>query len=154
MIIENIKFIDIIEAGNLIRKVIDESADSEYPLSGISSVYEKITEHSIKERLLNGSMINVVKTGSGITGYIEISNSGHIYLLFVKKDFQNSGIGRRLVDFSLKQLKQNNPELRTVTVNSAESAVKLYTDLGFTKLADLQYKNDLITVPMIKALKD
>lgn len=154
MIIENIKFIDIIEAANMVCKVFDESADSEYSSSGISRFYEKITAHAIRERFLNGSMINVAKAGSGIIGYIEISNSSHIYLLFVKKDFQNSGIGRRLIDFSLKQLKENNPELHTVTVNSTESSVKLYLNLGFTKMADSQFKNDIVTVPMSKLLKD
>lgn len=153
MIIENIKFIDIIEAAKMVCKVFDESANPEYSSAGISSFYEKITEHAIRERFLNGSMINVVKAGSMIIGYIEISNSNHIYLLFVKKDFQNRGIGGRLVDFSLNQLRRNNPEQITVTVNSTESSVKLYADLGFTKMADFQFKNDLITVPMSKKLK-
>jgi len=154
MIIENIKFTNISEAANMIRKVFDESADPEYSSAGISRFYEKITELAIRGRVLNGSSIYVAKTGSGIIGYIEISNSSHIYLLFVKKDFQNRGIGSMLVDFSLKQLKQNNPELCAVTVNSTESAVKLYADLGFTKMADFQFKNDMITVPMSKSLKE
>lgn len=153
MIIENIKFIDLIEAANMVRKVFDESADSEYSSAGISLLYEKITENAIRDRVLNGSIINVAKAESGIIGYIEISNSSHIYLLFVKKDFQNTGVGSRLVDFSLKQLKLSNPDLRTVTVNSTESAVKLYVKLGFTKIADFQFKNDMITVPMSKKLK-
>jgi ribosomal protein S18 acetylase RimI-like enzyme len=154
IIIENIQFIDIIEAANMVSKVFAESADSEYSSAGICSFYEKVTEHAIRERFFKGCIVNAAKVGGGIIGYIEIINSSHIYLLFVKKEFQNRGVGCRLVDFSLKQLKQSNPDLHTVTVNSTESAVKLYLKLGFTKMADFQFKNDMITVPMSKQLKD
>ncbi len=149
MTIESIKFAEIIEAGNLIRKVFDEFSAAEYSSAGISHFYEKITEYAIRERFLMGSMINAAKINNRIVGYIEVINSSHIYLLFIKKDYQKKGLGTKLIDFSIDLLKKNNPQLRNITVNSTESAVKVYEKLGFRKLADLQFKNDIISYPMV-----
>jgi len=148
MIIENIKLTEIVEAENLIKKVFDESAAEDYTSAGIRHFYEKISESAIRERFSNGSMIIVAKADNRISGYLEITNSNHIYLLFVKKEDQHKGIGRKLIEFSLNLLRENDSELYNVTVNSTESAVKLYEKLGFVRLADCQYKNDMISYPM------
>lgn len=148
MIIESIKSTEIIEAGNFLRKVFDDSVSAEYSSAGVSHFYEMVTEQSIRERFLNGSRINVAKVDNRIAGYIEITGLNHIYLLFIRREFQNKGIGRKLIDDSLNVLRENNPELNKLTVNSTSFAVKIYEKLGFRKMADFQFKNGIMSYPM------
>jgi len=148
MEIEHIKLKDIIEASKFIKKVFDEFIAEDYSEKGAGHFYELIDEQSIQQRFLNGNMIIVAKSENRITGYIEITNLNHIYLLFVAKEFQKKGIGRKLIYFSLNMLIENNPELTRVTVNSTSFAIKFYEKLGFGKMADFQYKNGIISYPM------
>jgi ribosomal protein S18 acetylase RimI-like enzyme len=93
-------------------------------------------------------MMNIARIEGRIAGLIEVSDVNHIYLLFIAKESQKKGIARKLITFSINSLLENNPELKELTVNSASSAVNFYEKLGFIKLADMQYKNDIISFPM------
>lgn len=148
MEIKKIKTAEIAEACSFIKKVFDEFTAPEYSSGGIRYFYEMISEHSVRKRISIGSMMNVAKIEGRIAGLIEVSDVNHIYLLFITKDFHKKGIARKLMKFSISSLLENNPELRELTVNSTSSAVIFYEKLGFIKLADMQFKNDIISFPM------
>ncbi len=148
MMIRSIESDEIAEAETFIRKVFDESVAEEYSEDGIRHFYQIVREGSIKERFLNGSVIFVAKTNNKISGYIEIINLNHIFLLFVRREFQKKGIARKLIETSLKFLMDINPDLQKLTVNSTSSAITVYEKLGFKKIADYQFKNGILSFPM------
>jgi GNAT superfamily N-acetyltransferase len=148
MEINSIKTAEIAEACRFIKIVFDEFTAEEYSSGGIGHFYEMISEHPVGKRLSSGSMINVARSEGRIAGLIEVSDKNHIYLLFVAKEFHKKGIARRLIEFSISSLLEDNPELRELTVSSTSSAVEFYERLGFRKLADMQFKNDIISFPM------
>jgi len=153
MKIESIELEDIGSAGILIKKVFDEFAASGYSKNGAAHFYKVIREEAIRERLLNGNLIFVAKNCNKIIAYIEIMGLNHIYLLFVDKEFQRKGIGRKLIDFSLNILLKNSSNFREVTVNSTAFAVNVYEKLGFEKIADFQMKDGIISFPMKRAVR-
>lgn len=148
MKIECIKFEEIHDAGLLLKEVFDEFVSPDYSKNGVYHFYEIIGENSIRERFINGNQIFIAKDENQIAGYVEIKNLGHIYLLFVKKKFHRKGIARRLIQFSLNVLKEYNPGIKELTVNSSPYALQIYERLGFVRVADYQIKNGIISFPM------
>jgi GNAT superfamily N-acetyltransferase len=148
MIIENLKIEDIDEAGKMIKELFDEFVAPDYSKDGVSHFHKIIKNQAIKERFLSGNIIHIAKINDKITGYIEIKDSSHIYLLFVKKEFHKKGIAKKLLDFSISFLKRNNPKLNGITVNSTPYSVKIYERLGFSKIAEMQLKNGILSYPM------
>ncbi len=153
MKIRDIESDEIALAEILIKKVFDEYVYAEYSEEGIGYFYTMISEESIRERFINGSHIFVAEIENEITGYIEIINSTHIYLLFVLNEFQGKGIAGKLINYCLKFLEEKNPDLKEVTVNSTSSALTFYEKLGFRKIADFQMKNGILSFPMCLRIK-
>ena len=148
MKINNIKLEDIPGASNLIRNVFDELIADEFPIDEVNRFHKLAGVNGIRERFLEGNPIFISKSYNQITGYIEVKNINHIYLLFVIKEFQNQGIAVKLINFTLNYLIENNRHLKDVTVNSTLSALKMYEKIGFKKIADYQMKDGIITYPM------
>ena len=146
--IESIKHDELIAAGNLIKEVFDEFILKDYSNDGIDYFYKRISCQSIFDRIQAGNRIYVFKHDNNITGYIEISGLNHIYLLFVKKEFQKQGIAAELIDSVIVYIKSKNPMVEDLTVNSTLNALKFYEKLGFKKIADYQAKNGIVSFPM------
>jgi predicted GNAT family N-acyltransferase len=79
---------------------------------------------------------------------IEIRENNHISLFFVDVAMQNQGVGRALLEHALEEIKQSNPGVQQITVNSAPNAVEAYKHLGFRRSADEQTVNGITTIPM------
>lgn len=148
MKIETISINEFTKAGIMIREVFDEFIASDFNENSIIHFYGIIEYQSIKDRFERGNIISITKKKNDITGYIEMTNLNHIYLLFVKKEFQKTGIGRALVNSCIDKLKKSDPDMKKITVNSTFSAVKMYERLGFVKITDYQFKNGITSFPM------
>lgn len=146
--IDLIRHDEVEGASNLIKSLFDEFIAEDYSAEGVENFYERISELSILERAQSGSFISVYKKGNEIAGYIELSGLNHIYLLFVKKDCQNTGIARQLINSVIIYIKDTSPEVKYITVNSAYNSLGFYEKTGFKKMADFQYKNGITTFPM------
>ena len=153
MIIENLKIQYIAEASKMLKELFDEFAAPDYSQDGIAHFYKIITSQSIQERLYSGNIIYIAKIDDKIAGYIEIKDLSHIYLLFVKKEFHKKGIAKKLLDFSINFLKRANPKMNAITVNSTPYGVKIYERLGFSKIAEMQLKNGILSYPMRLTIK-
>jgi ribosomal protein S18 acetylase RimI-like enzyme len=146
--IDNIQPEDINEAGLMVRMVFDRFVAPDYPLKGIGLFYEIISEKKISERLSAGSMIHLAKCNDSIVGLIEISGSSHVYLLYVKNEYQRMGVARMLLDKSISVVKKTDPAPAFLTVNSVFSAAGFYEKYGFQKISDYQLKDGILTCPM------
>jgi len=153
MIIEKLKIEDIEETSKMLKEIFDEFVAPDYSQTGVDYFCEMIRNQSISERLFSGSIIYAAKSNDKISGYIEIKDLNHIYLLFVKKEFHKKGIAKKLLDFSINFLKRNNPKLNAITVNSTPYSVKIYERLGFNKIADMQLKNGILSYPMRRIIE-
>jgi len=74
----------------------------------------------------------VAKHDGKIIGVLEVENKEHIQSFFVKKEFQNKGIGKRLLQYSIDFFKEQSCEVFGYMVLSSDYAVNIYKSLGFT----------------------
>ena len=123
----------------LVSKVFDEYEATYYSEEGITSFYKFIDINNVSEQYSNGSLyfygcfVNDI-----IVGMIAVKDFVHISLLFVDKQYHKQGIARRLFNDVLKICKENNPSLKTITVNSSPYAVEVYHKFGFFALSSEQ----------------
>jgi len=117
----------------------------------ISKLYNLLYPHK-KKKLLPlksriKSLIYLADVNKQVVGFIwanfiqyGISRFGYIDELFVKKEFRNQGIGRRLVRIVLKDLKKMNTDAVFVTTEKqARTAIDMYKKVGFKKCKGLWF---------------
>jgi predicted GNAT family N-acyltransferase len=100
------------------------------------------------ERFTNGtSHFYIAKYIDEIIGILEIRNRDHISLFFVKKEFHGKGIGKKLFDNYIKELKQENV-IKTINANSSFFAERIYSKMGFIKTDEIQERDGIKYMPM------
>ena len=70
-------------------------------------------------------------------------NRKHICCFFVKAQYHNQGIGRKLWEYL-----QKNSHSEIITVNSSPYAVPIYRKLGFVDISDEQLSDGMRYTPM------
>jgi len=97
----------------------------------------------------------VIKSGSWIVGIGSINilsetKRGHIFHIFIDKEYRNQGFGRKTMDYLESFAKKEKMEFLTLRVMPKNKpAIKLYEKLGFinvgsTKQGDLLMKKSLV----------
>ena len=84
---------------------------------------------------------------SELAGCIAIRDGFHLFHLFVGREHQRQGLGRRLWQQALQELCTPNSE-GVLTVNSSLSAVPVYRALGFVPVDSTQSAHGISFVPM------
>jgi len=73
----------------------------------------------------------VAKIDGKIIGVLEVENKEHIQSFFVKKEFQNRGIGKMLLEYSIDFFTEKNFDIFGYRVLSSDYAVDIYKSFGF-----------------------
>jgi GNAT superfamily N-acetyltransferase len=82
-----------------------------------------------------------------VVGMITLRNETHVSLLFVDEAYHRQGIGRRLMEYVLDYVK-NEEGHRILTVNAAPYAVGFYHKLGFVDTGKEQLSDGIYYTPM------
>lgn len=115
----------------LIWEVFLEFESPDYSEEGVRTFREFIQYDPIIEKIEKGELAFWgCFMDCELTGVIAIKGTGHISLLFVKKEYQRRGIARKLFKTTSDILKENYGTNR-ITVNSSPYAVGVYHRLGF-----------------------
>ena len=62
----------------------------------------------------------------------KFARKGYVSNLYIRKNHRNKGIGKKLLNISLKWLKENNVKYISLEIHlENEKALKFYRDLGF-----------------------
>jgi predicted GNAT family N-acyltransferase len=149
IIFEELKKHEIELFSNMVEDVFNEFVGNDYSDEGKEAFKDFIKPQNVLARLdKNESIIYIAKSNDEIVGVLEVKNKNHISLFFVKKEFHNKGIGKRLFKKFLNVLKQENNENKVITVNSSFYAEEIYSRLGFNKKDKVQEKNGIKFIPM------
>ncbi|HEY5600027.1 MAG TPA: GNAT family N-acetyltransferase [Candidatus Manganitrophaceae bacterium] len=90
---------------------------------------------------------HVLEIGGELVGVVGVRDNRHLYHLFVAKNFQGRGLGRRLWEHAAAAcLAQGNPG--EFTVNASTNAVPVYEKLGFVATAPIQQRDGISYAPM------
>lgn len=141
---------EIKTAIELIQSVFDEFIAPDYSSEGVISFMNYIQPTMMRRRLrIEDVFIITARDKDELAGIIEMRNSNHISLLFVRKEYQGRGIGRRLFEDALAQCREANPALSTISVNSSPYAIPIYEKLGFRSTGPEEIKDGIRFTSMI-----
>ena len=74
----------------------------------------------------------IAKSNGSIIGALEVEDMNHIQSFFVKKEFQNKGVGRQLYNHSLNYFSENGFDVKYYSVYASDYAIGFYKKLGFS----------------------
>jgi GNAT superfamily N-acetyltransferase len=132
----------------LITECFNEFVAPGYSEDGIIEFFKYLTPERTHNRLARNHFILLALDGSLIVGVIEVRNNNHISLFFVRKEYQNQGIGKKLHEIAIEKCKTLKPDIDVIDVNSSPYAVPIYEKLGFVKVSDEQIENGMRFTPM------
>ncbi len=132
----------------LIIECFNEFVAPGYSEDGIIEFSKYVTLKSTRDRLSRNHFMLLALDGNLIAGVIEVRNNNHISLFFVRKEYQNQGIGRKLHELAIEKCKTLKPDVDVIDVNSSPYAVPIYEKLGFVKVSNEQIANGMRFTPM------
>ena len=132
----------------LIKEVYDEFVAPEYNEKGNRHFYEFIEEKALAKRFRKkGHYMWTAKDKEKITGVIAIRDRNHLALLFVEKNQQGKGLGRKLLNHAIRQI-QAQEGRRVFTVNSSLFAAPIYRKWGFKSTSGITEVEGIKFIPM------
>ncbi|WP_027362361.1 GNAT family N-acetyltransferase [Desulfospira joergensenii] len=133
---------------NLILNVFSEFVAPHFSNDGVLEFKKFVNNSSISERFQSGNPIIVAVFKNKIIGVIEMRDNSHIALFFVERSFQKKGIAKRLLCEAVKVVRQRNPTVQKITVNSSPNAYTAYQKFGFEGEKALKTVNGIRFIPM------
>ncbi len=148
--IELLKENEIGEFSRLVDSVFDEYVGKDYSEAGNKTFKDYTNPKAVLERMKDKNIFYAAKDKDRIIGVLEIRDKDHISLFFIDKEYQGKGIGRKLFDRYISDIKPDG--VAAVTVNSSIYGEKIYASLGFKRTDILQEKDGILFIPMICTL--
>lgn len=139
---------DEIEISSLIWRVFSEEIQPSYDQLGIDTFRNFTRAREIRKRLKDGSFILVAENAGQLVGIIEASQSFHIRLLFVDKEFHLQGVARTLIREVLETYRHRGDSPGAVTVNASPNAIGFYEKIGFERRGPVVTENGVVFAPM------
>ena len=145
---------DIKRAIELVNNVFSEFVAVDYSEQG-KVTFETYLENKLEEvstELNSGhKKMWAYYQDDTILGVIATRDVSHISLMFVDKQYHRRGIAKQLLQVVIDELKQDTGIIQ-ITVNSSPYAVKIYEHLGFLKTEEMQEKDGIIFIPMMRSI--
>jgi putative acetyltransferase len=150
MEIRRVQDSEIKQALDVVLEVFMEFEAPDYPPEGVASFVKDVIENdSFKAGVKSGSFpMFVALVKEEIVGVMTMRKGTHIMLAFVKKQYHKQGIGKKLFEHILGELRAKGDSELTITVNSSPYAVEFYKKLGFVETDTEQEKNGIRFTPM------
>ena len=155
--IEVLKDKDIKEYSELLVKVMEEFNqvdinDFQYWFTSIEGIICRRESDESDEKI--DTVQFAAKCNGKIIGAMEVENQSRIQLFFIKKEFQNKGIGRLMFNNSINFFRKKGIRISYYNVLSSTYAVNIYKSLGFTNDGSgvencLTFKNALMPFELV-----
>jgi ribosomal protein S18 acetylase RimI-like enzyme len=136
------------QACRLVMDCFNEFVAPGYSDEGVAEFSKYVNPEFTQQRLANNHFIILALDNDVLAGVIEVRNYNHICLFFVRTEYQNKGIGKKLHELAVRKCKLSKPEVAVIEVNSSPYAVHIYEKLGFVKVSEEQISNGIRYTPM------
>ena len=138
---------EIEDAAN-IAKCIDSALDQFQTMPLSQSIF---SVDALKRLILDDQIQYFVLDDAGSTrGVISYKKTAHIHHFFILKSEQNKGIGRKLFDHLINELKESSQ--KRVSVNASLNSIPVYEYFGFIAQGEIEYFKDMGYIKMLKKL--
>jgi ribosomal protein S18 acetylase RimI-like enzyme len=102
-----------------------------YAQHGVEEILSYFNPGALASRARVDHFVLLAKLKDDLVGVIEVRKHSHVSLLFVDGRYQRQGIARQLLNKSIEIIREKNPQLDKLTVNSSPNAVEAYRKMGF-----------------------
>jgi predicted N-acetyltransferase YhbS len=134
----------------LVRQVFDEHVAPSFEAEGIAEMHRHIAPEAIAERAQTHRTF-VAWQGGEAVGVIEVRDTDHVSMLFVRTSHMGLGIATALVARAIEAGRAaGRPRM---TVNSSVNAQSFYERFGFVATTEPQRLHGFAFVPMEKDLQ-
>jgi GNAT superfamily N-acetyltransferase len=143
---------EFVKISKFIQDIFEDSISGLYDSLGREVFLDYIQPEKLKERFQETQrflQILVVREGE-IVGWMEVRDKFHISMLFVKKNLQKHGIGRKLVKVVEENAILNGNQ--SITLNSSPNSIGAYVSMGFVQQSNLCMINGVKFYEMKKEL--
>jgi ribosomal protein S18 acetylase RimI-like enzyme len=148
---------DLIEIAALITNLIPRHLGGDLTPEGRAHLLGHIRPGAIGARLRgichparNGAL--VAMKDSRILGLGAVRDDSHITLLYVAEAWHGRGIGRRLMDALIADIRHRHPGTTEITLNSVPRATAFYLRLGFRPIGPCCTRHGGRSQPMALSL--
>ena len=100
------------------------------------------------ERASQGALLLVAEEEKEIIGIAELRDGNHLSMFFVTPEFQNCGVGRKLLERLWTLAKKLNHSLDHFSTYAAPGAVEAYRHLGFAPTGPETIESGVRYTPM------
>ncbi|MDH3523501.1 MAG: GNAT family N-acetyltransferase [Acidobacteriota bacterium] len=138
----------------LVMKVFAEFVAPDLRPAGVASFAKWADPTAFAERLRGGHRALAAVHGGRIVGVVEWMPPAHVAMLFVDAAMQGEGVGQRLFEAGLRQIRATRQDVKTVGVHASRYAVPFYRRLGFRALAPEQEQDGIRYTPMLLVLEE
>ena len=146
--IREVKEKDLETVSKICMDSFSKSVASTLSVEGISTFSKIASRVSLLDRMKEDNLILIAECSGRIEGVIELKEGRHIALLFVDPEFQNKGVGKKLLLSAL-----THARVDTVTVNASLPAVPVYKKFGFECKGTVSESEGLVYQAMAIDLK-
>ena len=123
-----------------------------YEELGNQTFLEYIHPDKLKER--NGEPERysqfILENLEGILGFMEVRDGSHISLLFIKKEHQRKGWGKKLISLAESLVKEHHHSC--MTLNASPNSKEAYLSMGFVLRSNLRMVNGVKFIEMEKEI--
>lgn len=146
---------EVSEALKLAMEVFMQFEAPDYKPQGVETFRRDIVENAeFIEKCKKGICpIYAAFDGSKIVGIIGMRNKSHINLVFTKREYHRKGIAASIFEYLLSEVKNNNPQVKEITLNSSPYGKSFYLHLGFVPLSEEQEIDGIRFTPMKYVLR-
>lgn len=135
------------EISNLITKCSREQIGPTLTPSGLEHLLGDMTAEKIVERMNDSFRFILAEENSNLIGVAAIKPPSHLFYLFVNRNAQRRGIGRKLWHH-IRDLVLEADNVEGITVNSSLNSVGAYESYGFVCEGRILDKFDVRYQPM------
>lgn len=148
--IRKVKPDEVDEALSLALEVFMEFEAPDYKLEGIETFKRFIGDEKLIQNFKRGiSPMYAAFDNGKIIGLIGMrSNKTHIILVFVKREYHRKGVATEIFRFLLRDLREENPSLSEITLNSSPYGLPFYLHLGFIPQSEELEEDGIRYTPM------
>ena len=151
IVIRKIADNEVEKAMELALEVFMEFEAPDYHPSGVDTFKRDIVENAdYLEKAKQGICpIYGAFDGEKIVALIGMrSNKTHINLVFTKKEYHRKGIATAVFNYLLRDVLNENPWIKELTLNSSPYGLPFYLHIGFIPLSEEQEINGIRFTPM------
>lgn len=147
MLIRPIEQDDIAPVARLFRELALEFIVCGISRENASTFLRENDQEGIRGYIERGWVYHVALSDGELAGFVGVRELGHLFHLFVGKDWQRRGVARRLWEVA-RQASAASGHTGGFTVNASRYGLPVYEALGFVPTAPEQCVRGIRFIPM------